>query len=138
MPVQNSNRRPLEGAYIAQARRAAVAQRLKEQAAADEAEAKRETAKLMHTNRIEKFNFKDDKGVEYRAKLVRPKSRQVSVKHFYTMLANGEISLTDFLEAVTVDVDKARELLDDRLESVMETVKGPLTLRIAPFNPHRG
>lgn len=126
---QSQQRRPIEADYIPQARRVVTAMRLKEAAETELEAARRSTALAMQNAPMTRFEFvADDK--QFVAKLGRKKVRRVSIQKLYTLLANHEISITDFLDCVVPDAQKVRDLLDDRFPSVLEVHRDPIDLII--------
>jgi hypothetical protein len=101
--------------------------RLKEAAEEELAAARRSTSLAMQNAPMTRFEFTAD-GKQFVAKLGRKKVRRVSIQKLYTMLANGEINLTDFLDCVVPDAQKVRDLLDDRFQSVLEVQRDPIDL----------
>lgn len=134
MSRSHQHRRKLpEADYIPQARRALLAHTLRERAAEDELQAKRACASAMNTHHIREFEFANDEGKRFKAKLKRPLAQRVSVRKLYTLVREGVLSLDDFLDSVTANDQIVEETLgEDRTKSLMEEYRKGLNLVITP------
>lgn len=123
--------RPLpEASYISLARRVLVASQLKQKAADDELQAKRECATSMHSVHMTEFDMNVE-GKDYSVKLARRWVEQINVRKLYTLLANGEITLDEFLDCIEAPIKSVEETLgDDRVAFLKENVKKGLDLQI--------
>lgn len=130
---QSQRKPPLEAAYIPQARRVVTAQRLKAAAANDEHEAKLAAARSMNSVQVREFDFEAE-GKRYHADLTRPSAERISPVKLYVLVKEGEISVDDFLECVSVNETLATELLgESRVKEVMEIYRKGLDLVITPI-----
>lgn len=130
--MNQSRQKPIEAAYIPQARRVVTAQFLKAKAMEEELNAKRATAKAMQSVSVRDFKFTTDQGT-FRAELKRPKVDQINVQKLYTLVKDGTISLDDFLEVVTAREQLVNDLLGDtKADALREPVTKGLDLIITP------
>ena len=126
-------KKPIEGFYIALARRFMTASRLEKIAHADKIAAKQQTAAAMNTMKVKSFNFEHE-GERFSATLKRPVIERTSVRKLYTLLLNGEILLEDFFDLVAVVEKKAHSFFEDGvLASLKETHQKNLDLVITPL-----
>jgi hypothetical protein len=122
--------RPVEANYIPQARIAITAKLAREFAANQEIEAKRAAAKSMHNVRVREFDFDTPDG-RWKAKLKRPMGKRVSVEKLYTLVREGRISLSDFLECVSANQELVSQLVgEEQVPSLMEEYRKGLDLVI--------
>jgi hypothetical protein len=126
----NQARRLPEGNYIPLARRVLVAQQLKAKAAEDELSAKRSCASAMHSVDMTEFEFSVE-GSRYKASLERKYKREVNVRKLYTLLANNELTIDEFLSCIEAPLSKVNEVLaPDTVSYLCDSVKGGLDLYI--------
>lgn len=121
-----------EGSYIPLARRVLVAQQLKQKAADEEIQAKRECATQMHAVNIREFPLVVE-GKQYDVKLARRTVDQINTRKLYTMLSAGEITLDEFFDCIEAPVKNVSETLkEDQVKFLQETVQKGLDLLITP------
>jgi hypothetical protein len=119
-----------EGVHVTRARNFVALSKMAETTATQVANAKQEVAQLMHKAQMRSFEVRDISGKKvYNVRLERPTVERVSPRKLYTMLANGEIDLEDFLSVITVNKNKVSDLIGDKTTaSLIETYQRGLDL----------
>ena len=121
---------PVEADYILQARRLVTANRLKNQAARDEADAKKKCVQSMHSVDVKAFDFING-NTSYHAKLDRPDGNRINVRKLYTMVQANEVTLDEFFDCITASQKAVEETLGKAVVSrLLEDYKKGLDLII--------
>jgi len=121
-----------EASYVGVARRVLVASQLKDKAAHDEIEAKRECASLMHSVHVTEFPLGVE-GKTYTVKLERKWAKRINVRKLYTLVASGEITLDEFFDCIEAPIKAVEETLgEERADTLKESFQKGLDLVITP------
>lgn len=86
--------------YVQEAKRMLASNALKNAAAKDEREAKKDCIKAMYDAHIASFEFQLG-NVQYTGVLSRDEGERINVRKLYTLVVNSEISLDEFFECIT-------------------------------------
>lgn len=127
-------RQPIEAEYILEARRFVTANKIKNQQAREEADAKRKTVQAMHAVKVSAFDFVVGNST-YSALLDRPESNVINVRKLYVMVKEGDVTLDEFYDCISASQKAVTETLGAAVAAKLSETKKrgiDLIIRLKP------